>query len=138
MQKSMVNPNMQTPIKDFFQPNIVTIAQLKANRSAQQQFNKEWMLNQPRSETGFEEYQPSNLLQCDWSEYGVNPNVTESMQSYIDTLMFRSVWEQDLHIGNTVVLFHKFKFANPLTDKDLLNRSHGGRHQRGQEVPLVR
>ena len=108
----------------FFQPRIVTIAQLKANRKALQQFNKEWMSKQPHPESGFEEYQPSNFVQCDWSEYGVNPDVTKSMQSYINTLMFRSVWEQDLDIGDTMVLLHKLKFANPLTDKDLLNRSH--------------
>ena len=82
------------------------------------------MSKQPHPEPGFEEYQPSNLVQCDWSEYGVNPDVTKSMQAYIDTLMFRSVWKQDLDIGDTVVLLHKFKFANPLTDTDLLNRSH--------------
>ena len=110
--------------KQFFQPKIVTIAQLKANRTALQQFNKEWMSQQPHSEPGFEEYQPSNLVQCDWSEYGINPGITERMQSYIDTLMFRSVWEHDLDIGDTVVLLHKLKFANPLTNEDLLNRSH--------------
>ena len=110
--------------KQFYQPKIVTIAQLKANRTALQQFNKEWMSQQPHSEPGFEEYQPSNLVQCDWSEYGINPGVTERMQSYIDTLMFRSVWEHDLDIGDTVVLLHKLKFANPLTNEDLLNRSH--------------
>jgi hypothetical protein len=38
--------------------------------------------------------------------------------------MFRSVWEEDLDISDTVVLLHKLKFANPLTDKDMLNRSH--------------
>ena len=108
----------------FFQPKIVTIAQLKANRAALEQFNQEWMSKQPHPEQGFEEYPPSNLVQCDWSEYGVNPGVTDNMQSYIDTLMFRSVWEQDLGIGDTVVLLHKLKFANPLTNEDLLNRSH--------------
>jgi hypothetical protein len=108
----------------FFQPKIVTIAQIKANRAASAQFNKEWMSKQPRPEQGFEEYLPSNLVQCDWSEYGVNPGVPDSMQSYIDTLMFRSVWEQDLGIGDTVVLLHKLKFTNPLTNEDLLNRSH--------------
>ena len=77
--------------KEFFQPKIVTIEQLKANRAALQKFNKEWMSKQPLPEPGFEEYQPSNLMQCDWSEYGINPGVTERMQSYIDTLMFRSV-----------------------------------------------
>ena len=82
------------------------------------------MSKQPQPEPGFEEYQPSNLVQCDWSEYGVNPDVTESMQSYIVILMFHSVWEKDLDIGDTVVLLHKLKFGNPLTDKDLLNRSH--------------
>ena len=82
------------------------------------------MSKQPHPEPGFEEYQPSNLVQCDWSEYGVNPDVTKSIQAYIDTLLFRSVWEQDLDIGDTVVLLHKLKFANPLTDTDLLNRSH--------------
>jgi len=82
------------------------------------------MSKQPHPEPGFEEYPPSNLVQCDWSEYGVNAGVTDNMQSYIDTLMFRSVWEQDLDIGDTVVLLHKLKFANLLTDKDLLNRSH--------------
>ena len=115
----------QANVKEgFFQPKIVTIAQLKTNRTALQQFQKEWMSKQPHPEPGFEEYPPSNLVQCDWSEYGVNPGVTDNMQSYIDTLMFRSVWEQDLDIGDTVVLLHKLKFANPLTDKDLLNRSH--------------
>ena len=54
----------------------------------------------------------------------MNPGVTDNMQSYIDTLMFRSVWEQDLGIGDTVVLLHKLKFTNPLTNEDLLNRSH--------------
>jgi len=115
----------QANVKEgFFQPKIVTIAQLKTNRTALQQFQKEWMSKQPHPEPGFEEYPPSNLVQCDWSEYGVNPGVTDNMRSYIDTLMFRSVWEQDLDIGDTVVLLHKLKFANPLTDKDLLNRSH--------------
>ena len=118
-------PFEHTKVSDgFFQPKVVTIAQLKANRTALQQFNKEWMSKQPQPKPGFEEYQPSNLVQCDWSEYGVNPDVTESIQSYIDTLMFHSVWEKDLNIGDTVVLLHKLKFANPLTDKDLLNRSH--------------
>jgi hypothetical protein len=110
--------------KGFFQPKIVTIEQLKANRAALQKFNTEWMSKQPDPEPGFEQYQPSNLVQCDWSEYGINPGVTERMQSYIDTLMFRSVWEHDLDIGDTVVLLHKLKFANPLTNEDLLNRSH--------------
>jgi hypothetical protein len=97
---------------------------MKGKYTALQQFQKEWMSKQPHPEPGFEEYPPSNLVQCDWSEYGVNPGVTDNMQSIIDTLMFRSVWEQDLDIGDTVVLLHKLKFANPLTDKDLLNRSH--------------
>ena len=74
--------------KGFFQPKIVTIEQLKANRAALQKFNNEWMSKQPNPESGFEQYQPSNLVQCDWSEYGINPGVTERMQSYIDTLMF--------------------------------------------------
>jgi len=26
--------------------------------------------------------------------------------------------------GDTVVLLHKMRFTNPLTDKDLLNKSH--------------
>jgi hypothetical protein len=65
-----------------FQPKIVTIEQLKANRAAEQQFNKEWMSKQP-----------SNLVQWDWSEY---PDATESIQLYIDTLMFHSVWEREL------------------------------------------
>ena len=53
-----------------YQPRIVNLKELTANRAAAQRFDQEWLAQQPLPLAGFEAYHASNLLQCEWSEYG--------------------------------------------------------------------
>ena len=72
--------------------------------------------------TGFEAYHTSNLLQCEWSEYGVT--ASDSLAAYTATLLFHCIGERELIIGDTVVLLHKLRYFDDFTNLGLLNRSH--------------
>ena len=105
-----------------YQPKIVNLKQLKANRAAAQRLDREWLDQQPLPLAGFETYLASNLLQCEWSEYGVT--ASDSLAAYTATLLFHCIGERELTIGDTVVLLHKLRHFDNFTNLGLLNRSH--------------
>jgi len=105
-----------------YQPKIVNLKQLKANRAAAQRLDQEWLAQQPLPLMGFEAYHRSNLLQCEWSEYGVT--ASDSLAAYTATLLFHCIGERELIIGDTVVLLHKLRHFDNFTNLGLLNRSH--------------
>lgn len=104
------------------QQKIVNLKELKANRAAAQQLDQECLAQQPLPVEGFEEYHASNLLQCEWSEYGVA--ASDSLQAYTATLLFHCIDHRALTIGDTVVLLHKLRHFDHFTNLGLLNRSH--------------
>ena len=107
---------------EAYQPKIVNLKELKANRAAAQRLDQEWLAQQPLPRAGFEAYHASNLLQCEWSEYGVT--ASDSLAAYTATLLFHCIGERELIIGDTVVLLHKLRHFDNFTNLGLLNRSH--------------
>jgi hypothetical protein len=105
-----------------YQPRIVNLKELKENRAAAQRLDQEWLAQQPPPLAGLEQYQASNLLQFEWSEYGVT--ASDSLAAYTATLQFHCIEERALSIGDTVVLLHKLRHFDDFTNLGLLNRSH--------------
>ena len=105
-----------------YQPRIVNLKELKENRAAAQRLDQEWLAQQPPPLAGLEQYQASNLLQFEWSEYGVT--ASDSLAAYTVTLLFHCIEERALTIGDTVVLLHKLRHFDDFTNLGLLNRSH--------------
>jgi len=70
----------------------------------------------------FEVYHASNLLQCEWSEYGVS--ASDSLMAYTAMPLLHCIGERELTIGDTVVLLHKLRHFDHFTNLGFLNRSH--------------
>jgi len=117
--------NRQLPVlgsrTEPYQPRIVNLKELKANRAAVQRLDQEWLAQQPLPVEKFEAYHASNLLQCEWSEYGVT--ALDSLTAYTATPLFHCIGERELTIGDTVVLLHKLRHFDHFTNLGLLNRS---------------
>ena len=88
-----------------YQPTIVTLAQLQANRTAVQQSNN------------FQEYVTAPDLSVSWSDYSA------TLTEYLDNLGFHTTSERKLKVGDHLVLICDAK-QNNWGDNDIMQFAH--------------
>ena len=89
----------------IYQPTIVTLTQLQANRAAVQQSNN------------FQEYVTSQDLAVGWSDYSATGT------EYLDKLGFHTTGERKLKVGDNLVLICDAKHNN-WGDNDIMQFAH--------------
>lgn len=114
----------QTPYNSTGQPRIISLTQLKANRVAARHQTESMLEQHKLAGEDYGEYSRTNLLQSNWSKFGLGPCSSASLTSFTDSLMFHTVQEREMQVNDVVVLLHNVRYGNTLTNMDLWNRIH--------------